>query len=81
MMKNSSDFPGRILDISTSSAYIPKGKRNLRQGRCPVRRFLFVLSLLGSVALVFAEWPPEVLLHRQSDEGGPVYERIEGLGD
>jgi hypothetical protein len=42
--------------------------------------YIIVLVVFG-VTMAFAQWSPEVLLHRQSDQPGPYYERIEGLGD
>ncbi|MFH1010638.1 MAG: T9SS type A sorting domain-containing protein [bacterium] len=46
-----------------------------------MKRSLFCLGLLGSVVLAFAQWEPEVLLHRQGDRLGWFYEKVEGLGD
>jgi hypothetical protein len=40
-----------------------------------------ILFCVCGAALAFAQWPPEVLLHRQGDRPGFNYERIEGLGD
>jgi hypothetical protein len=37
--------------------------------------------LVLTVSAAFAQWPPEVLLHRQGDRLGWFYEKVEGLGD
>ncbi len=37
--------------------------------------------MLVLVSSVYAQWEPEVLLHRQGDRLGWFYEKVEGLGD